>query len=626
MADAHSVTECASEHRLDDVSAPASPSRRRAGAPGRASSSEFVKTLVAKGGGAREFTSPRFKHSTRFNPIPVMPTDVDPLVITSHEDMGERASFHSSIYNTVRKSPYRYVAAFKSTCDRFGDDKGSFLHQSSGPGFLEYNETPRKPSIAKQMTRPATSINGAASERRYAPSFKNKYEWPQSIEMPINGGGIHAVLDRRTERDSHGSFSVYEQSIAKEMEVSAKQGKYRSAFKSPLKDHTIIKKTRQDLRSPEYDRAHPTTVERRMVTSPMNYSAMTLKSAKERFKTFKSATDDIVSGNNLGYDIAHSVMPDLAVGVERSPIKYSSFHATTTHPNNVGQHTLASHRPKVCPHTETPVWPNPSDASLGSTKRIQCAVWDTSSRFLPDGHVWSMIPARVCNSEGLDSTHGTISHEVEKSPIRVKIMDSMSSRTAAVDLCYNPRPGSRLYVTRSKTEWYENSGKALPDGRMPIADRVASTPQVYSSSLNSLTVRSAVPPSMDPRQTDEHERRRQHILVSRVQTMREGNRPQMSAKMARILNLEPPRQADKMHDDKASSEVQEQQYMLQRQSREFQDWLGGPATSARIRSVGSSIGNPARDRASSGEVKESFSKAGIGEESLRPAVRTPFQA
>jgi len=612
----------ASEHRSDELSAPASPSRSRAARPQRStSSSGFVKTLVAKGGGAREFTSPRFRHSTRFDPMPIKPTDVDPMFLTSHEDMGERASFHLSMYNTVRTSPYRYGAAFKSTSDRFGDDKGSFLHQTSSPGFLEYNETPRKPSIAKAQTRPATSINGAECERTYASTFKNKYEWPKSIEMPINGGGIHVVLDRRIGHDGHGAFSVYERSIAQEMEISAKQGKFKSAFKAPLKDHTIIKESRLDARSPGYDRAQPYTLERRMVASPMLYSAMTKRSAKDRFKTTKKATDEIFGGNSLGYDIAHSAQPDLAVSVERSPIRYSAFHSTATHPNNIGQQTLASQRPRS--QSPSGVRPTPSDASLGSTKRVHCPVWDKATRFLPDGHALSMIPARVCNNEAHDSIHGTIAHQVEKSPVRVKIMDSRSSRTSAVDLCYNPRPGSRLYVTRSKTEWYEDAGKALPDGRMPIADRVASTPQTYGSSLNSLTVRSAVPPSMDPRQTDGHERRRQHILVSHVQTLRGGNQPNMSAKMAKILNLEPPKPAvdmQELQDSAVSSEMKDQRAAHARQSQELQDWLGGPPTLAHIRPVVQEAAGRVFGCAVSARHKNKFGKAGVGEE--RSAVRT----
>ena len=82
--------------------------------------------LIAKGGKARTFESPRFPRSSRFNPVPVMPTNVDPRTIFSQEDMGERASFPFSIYNTVagsngmRASSYRYAPAFKSKVGKLG--------------------------------------------------------------------------------------------------------------------------------------------------------------------------------------------------------------------------------------------------------------------------------------------------------------------------------------------------------------------------------------------------------------------------------------------------------------------------------------------------------------------------
>jgi len=593
------------------------PAAGRSAAGKTLNSREFVRTLVAKGGGAREFTSPRFKHSTRFNPMPVMPADVDPRLVTSHEDMGERASFHTSMYHTVRTNPYRYSAAFKSTCERFGDDRRSFLHAVSSPGFLEYEDTPRAaPSISHALTRPATSINGADSERTYRTTFRTKYEWPKNIELPINGGGIHAQLDRKTRRDSHGTILVFEKSMADAIAKTAKT--YASTFKAGLKDHTLRKQDRVDFRSPEHESAHPTSIERRQAASLMNYSTMTAKSSPERFTIPKSATDDIRDW----YDIGRSATPDLAVAVERSPIKYSAFHATTTHPHNVGKDLPASQRPMSVSPTDVR---DPSDAGLGSTKRVKCPTWNRAARFLPDGHPLSMIPARACNNELTDSTTGTIAHDIAASPVRVKTMSSRTGRTTEVDLCYNPRPGSRLYVTRSQTEWYENAGKALPDGRMPIADRVASTPQTYNSSLQSQTLRSDFPPSLDPRQTFEHDRRRQHILESRIQAMRDSGKTQMSAKMAKILNIQtgPAFQPSTVTHD-------EQQAMLQEQSQDLHRWLQGPSTPARVRSVASdwsasgASGAPPSTTRSSGAPPSTTrssgsktSKATVGQEKIK---------
>ena len=508
--------------------------------------------------------------------MPHMPADVDPLLVTSQEDMGERASFHSSMYHTVRASPKRYSVAFKSKCERFGRVRGSFLHLVSSPGFLEHQETPRAaPSINHALTRPATSINGADNERSFHSTFRSKYEWPKNIELPINGGGIHARLDRKTRRDSHGTVLVYERSMADESEKTAKT--YGSTFKTALKDHTIRKQDRMDFRSPEYDSAHPTTVVSRQAASLMNYSAMTVKSSKERFTIPTYATGDIRDW----YDIARSAIPDLAVAVERSPIKYSAFHATSTHPHNVGKELPASQRPMSVPLEDAR---DPSYEVLGSTKRVHCPTWNRAARFLPDGHPMSGFPARVCNNESHDSTTGTIARELQTSPVRVKTMSTRTSRTSAVDLCYNPRPGSRLYVTRSKTEWYEDAGKALPDGRMPIADRVASTPQTYSSVLQSQSMRSEFPVSLDPRQTFEHERRRQHILESRIQALRESGKMQLSAKMAKILNIQ---HAPTFTQSTMTHE--EQRESLLQQSRDLHKWLEGPGTGppARVRSIAS---------------------------------------
>jgi len=555
----------------------------------------------------------------------VLPTDVDERFLSSHDDMGERASFHTGVYNSVRTSPHRYGTAFKSKTERFGNDRGSFMHTplylkkqhdgsrrlTSSPGYLEYDETPRiAPSIEHALTRSATAIVGADNERRYATTMKSKYEWPKNIEMPINGGGIHDLLDRRVAEDKYGQYSVTEHSIAQNMGKTAQQ--YKSVFKGPTKDHTICKQASVDFRSAEYENAHPTTMERRAYKSPMNYTHMTSKSADNRFKVRRKATDDVRDW----YDIGHSATPDLSVAVERSAILYSGFHATTTHAHNVGKSMPASQRPMSVPSMD---YRDPSYEALGSTRRVHCPIWNKASRFLPDGHVLSMIPARVCNNEIHDTTYGTIGREIQTSPIRIKTMSSKTSRTGEVDLCYNPRPGSKLYMTRSKTEWYDGSGKALPDGRMPIADRVASTPQTYISSLQSQTLRSAVPPSMDPRQTTEHERRRQDILEARVVTMREGAKPQISSKMAKILNMEP---APEFKQHKLSGA--EAQFEMQRQSHDLHDWLNGPSTPSRQsiasqRAAALSLSRAemvARkgSRSSVSVGRDRSSKAGVGEE------------
>ena len=65
-----------------DTLASLSPDKSAPKTRERTGSKSFIKELVAKGRGAREFTSPRFKHSTRFDPCPVMPTDVDPRLVS----------------------------------------------------------------------------------------------------------------------------------------------------------------------------------------------------------------------------------------------------------------------------------------------------------------------------------------------------------------------------------------------------------------------------------------------------------------------------------------------------------------------------------------------------------------
>ena len=485
--------------------------------------------------------------------------------------MGERASFHISVYNTVRKSPQRHASTFKSRINRFAGpdtcDIRSHFRAPSAPGFLETQETPRlTPSIYHALTRPATSINGADNMRQYHSTFKTTYEFPKNIEVPINGGGIHALFDRKTGKDKFGSYLIQEHSIAQTLERTPID---YSVFKSPLLDHAIHKETKIDYRSPEYDLAHPESIERRVKTSLNAYSVMTAKSDKYRaagsMPVPKGATDDI----QHTYDVAHSSFPDLAVLVERSPIKFSAFNATTTHPHNVGK-TLSKSQQPVYQEMTSQDLVNICYEQVGSVKRIHCPKWPKAARFLPDGHPLSMVPARVCQNDLYDASHGTIAREIEETPVRVKTMSAVTSRTSAVDLCYNTRPGSKLFVTRSKTEWYDEADKALPAGRMPIADRIASTPQTYSSSLASQSKRSELPPSLDPRQTAQHERRRQHILESHIHHIRNGDRPKVSAKMARILNLEATQENKQLT---VSSEGD--RLTLQQQSQDLHAWLTG---------------------------------------------------
>ena len=119
----------------------------------------------------------------------------------------------------------------------------------------------------------------------------------------------------------------------------------------------------------------------------------------------------------------------------------------------------------------------------------------------------------------------------------------------------------------------------LQDSQKPVGDRVKSTPQLYASAMLSQTVRSAIPPSIDPRQTPEHERRRQLILASMVETLR-NKRPRVSPKMARILNLEPKEPA--IIESRLPSE---DRLELLQQSQDLHTWIGAPETPSRIRSV-----------------------------------------
>ena len=94
----------------------------------------------------------------------------------------------------------------------------------------------------------------------------------------------------------------------------------------------------------------------------------------------------------------------------------------------------------------------------------------------------------------------------------------------------------------------------------------------------------------------------------------------MSAKMAKILNFEPATPAADMQDSAVSSEIKDQRMDQTRQSLELQDWLGGPATLAHIRSVDPEAAG--RVFGCQGQIrhKDKFGKSGVGEE--RSAFRT----
>ena len=572
-ADAGSASIAPNEDAMSAVGSSPERAAVRGSPTARLAASCAPHDLIAKGGKARTFESPRFPRSSRFNPVPVMPTNVDPRTIFSQEDMGERASFPFSIYNTVagsnrmRASSYRYAPAFKSQVDRFGQDRGSFMHQVSYPGFLEYEETRHSPTILQALSRPSTSIIGG-NERRYATAFKSKIEFPKNIELPVNGGGIHARLDCKIKEDQFGRVPVYERSVAAEAE---KHHGFPSAWRQPLIDNTIYKESSTDYRSSQYNRAQPHTLEARAVSSPMRYTCMTKKAAgygSDRTTRRKMATDDIRDW----YDLAHSLIPDLSVGVERSPIKYSGFNATRKNPDNLGKETRTSGpTPEIRPVSTDPTAP-----------RTMATVWPSPQKSPArpvDGHPTSMVPARVCNNDVREARHRTIQEYVAISPVRLSGMTSKTDRTSEIDLALNSRPGSKLYVTRSQTEFYEGASMGLQDSQKPVGDRVKSTPQLYASAMLSQTVRSAIPPSIDPRQTPEHERRRQLILASMVETLR-NKRPRVSPKMARILNLEPKEPA--IIESRLPSE---DRLELLQQSQDLHTWIGAPETPSRIRSV-----------------------------------------
>ena len=193
---------------------------------------------------------------------------------SSRDDMGFRAHQHASMARAIVTTPITFKSTFDSKTLRKDHTK-----KVSGPGFLEYSNTPRaSPSMSKALTKPANNIMGAENELTYHSTFKTKYEWPKSELLPAYGGSILKQFDSAQGQDRWGKFQIMEKSIAKDIDRSG--NRFSATFRSktalgipiPVSANPPIPYREMDV---DFD--HPLYMARTVEKSPHKYSAMTLE-------------------------------------------------------------------------------------------------------------------------------------------------------------------------------------------------------------------------------------------------------------------------------------------------------------------------------------------------------------
>lgn len=479
-------------------------------------------TLLAKGGtiGIPDFFSTYSGASTRENTMsPQNSLVLDRDMMRSTDDMGTRAAHYRSFEKSIATSERRYKAAFHSKLAKHHPLR------ASAPGFLDFENTPRlPPSINNCITRPATSILGAENELSYHSVFRSKTIFPRPIESKINGGSILTRFDSKMDSDSHGKFLVTEGSIAQNSASTLRT--YASTFGTKKLDNTIVKETHLDYRHKDGGTLNwHGNLAQEVEASGMRYSKMTTKSdSSERFPLGKAETRYIKEF----YDIGRCTpCPDLAVKVERSPILYSVFNS----PTHSGDWINPKHVHDVQMLAQ--------DDMMSTPRGVR---WMPGDRFPPPGHPDDMFPLPVCRNEKQETTRHTIAERLTSTPIKYASMQSTTKRTTPIDLSRGVpgRPTAPMAATNESHD-HELVTKGLPIAQLPMSASVERMARNYQSAFSSLVDRFATNYSLNPSETLEHHKRRQHLLESRITSIRDEMHKksggEMSPKLKKILNL-----------------------------------------------------------------------------------------
>jgi len=218
---------------------------------------------------------------------------------------------------------------------------------------------------------------------------------------------------------------------------------YTSSFRSRPYT-TQIRQDRIGWRSGEP--GDPTDLVRTVQQDPRLFSGMTKRSAARSPEWSRRAA---TAGIKDFYNLAGSVQPDMAVAVERSPIKYSLFNASAIKapPSSViaaarspqarspdatdyGEHARA--------HAEASFEDFEDDAeSAAHPRSIRGGSWDRGDRFLAEGHPLSMFHKYTCRNELTEGRRGTIATNVEESEMRYLSLSDSLAHTHTLSLSFS---------------------------------------------------------------------------------------------------------------------------------------------------------------------------------------------
>mmetsp|Transcript_1804 Transcript_1804/g.4100 ORF Transcript_1804/g.4100 Transcript_1804/m.4100 type:complete len:353 (-) Transcript_1804:117-1175(-) len=286
----------------------------------------------------------------------------------------------------------------------------------------------------------------------------------------------------------------------------------------------------------------PTNIVRTVQHDPRLFSGMTKRSAvRWKDRSHRATT----AGIKDFYDLGNSIRPDMAVAIERSPIKYSLFSASAIkatpsaiiaapqEPVNYSEHTLARSTPYDDYDDESS-----GRAASADPKSIKGGSWDRGDRFLSEGHPLSMFHKYTCRNELTESRRGTIATAVEESEMRYRVMHTRTDRSRIIDMG-SARPGGRTEKCAPLSEFYSEAEKGLDFRHLSISRSVETCALNYRSSLASTLDRfPGKEKKDDPGDAAldlNKAHRRQLILEARIQHVRSGR--QMSKTMKKILNI-----------------------------------------------------------------------------------------
>lgn len=150
-------------------------------------------------------------------------------------------------------------------------------------------------------------------------------------------------------------------------------------------------------------------------------------------------------------------------------------------------------------------------------------------RLQASGHPDSIFPLRVCRNESCEGSRNTIAQRICRSPMKYSAMHTATQRRSSA---------SPVAINESHVP--ESVAKGLSLSRLTISDSVEQMERNYQSVFTSAIERFKVHGSLNPAETLEHNHRRQHLLQSRITSIREEmhkKTPGISPKMKKILNI-----------------------------------------------------------------------------------------